>query len=101
MVVIKKKAVRPKPPVDRAFNKDRGGVTRGTPKPRNGIIRVDPRETIGFGPKKPKPVARKPRPATPAMGAILPSRGAPKLRKSNPIMRTTPIKKITPRKKAY
>jgi hypothetical protein len=99
----KKKIAKPKSPVDRAFNIDRGGLNSGRPKSRNGIIKVDPRETSGFGPKRPKPVARKPRAgaANPAMGAILPSRGAPKLRKSNPILRTMPIKKTTTRKKAY
>lgn len=77
-----KKPIKPKAPVDRAFNKDRGGLNGGTPTRRNGIIKIDPRESEGFSPKQPKPgmggpggvrnpvigVPRKPTQPKPGMG---------------------------------
>ena len=66
-----KKPIKPKAPVDRAFNKDRGGLNGSTPTRRNGIIKVDPRESDGTFNKKRNPVIgvpQKPTQPKPGMG---------------------------------
>ena len=57
---IVKKPIKPKAPVDRAFNKDRGGLNGSTPTRRNGIIKLDPRESNGGFNKKPKSPKKNP-----------------------------------------